>query len=135
MIASMKIYAVYLKPGEPDMTKRLRFVAENFSIAAFVAPMLWALYYRVYWLIAGLAAWYVFSNRMLESGEISQFSFWVLQVAVNLLLSFSSGDIVGATLKRRGYDYVGTVTGRNMLESQRRYLDRHLPKLEMLFSA
>lgn len=115
----MKLYRVYSK-GEIATAK---FVPEGFSFLGFLLTPLWALYHRLWWLF--LVA------LVLEAvirGTVGSESHWypVLQVGWAVLAGAFAYDWLGWHVKRKGWEMVDVVSGRSLVEAQRRYYDRAL---------
>ncbi len=125
LFQQMKLYSVYAKPDEPDGIEQAIFVAEGFSLAAFILGPFWALYHRIWWLAIVSAA--------VKTYYIMGLTQWFLQPALllpidlgwMLLLGFCAHDWQGGNLKRRGYELVDVVSGSHYVAAQQRFYDRY----------
>ncbi len=132
----MRVYTVHEAKDPPsdrvERAEALRFVRDGFSWAAAIFAPLWLLM-RGFWLallayivvIAALA----FGLRALGvSDEVSSLVF----LALHILIGFEADTIERWTLRRRGWEMIGTVAGRDVVECERRFFDSWLPDQPML---
>jgi hypothetical protein len=117
--------------GPEDIEERagkLVFVKEGLSFWALIAPALWLLVNRVWW---GLLAYVVLSVAMVAGlmalGAGEQAMFWG-GFALNLIFAYEARDLYRGSLERRGFGLIGVVSGRNLEECERRFLQEWLPE-------
>lgn len=132
----MRVYTVH-EPADPpadriDRAEALRFVREGFSWMAFLFAPLWMIV-RGLWLallvyIVGIVALGLLARALGLSDEIRT----VLFLAVHVLIGFEADQIERWTLRRRGWTMIGSITGENALDCERRFLDAWLPDQPML---
>ncbi len=128
----MQTYTVYERrvPSE-DVEERvgdLVFVKEGFAFWALVAPPIWLLVHRLWrdlLVYIVLAAALIFALTQLGGGE--ELTSWAMFV-LNLIFAFEARDLYRGSLERRGYDLKSVVSGRNLEESERRFLMEWLPE-------
>jgi hypothetical protein len=106
--------------------ERLEFVREGFSLlTAYLAPF-WLLANRLWLVFAGylgvvgllgLAAWL---------GIIGQNGLSLGVMALHLVIGYEADQLKRWNLDRQGWTELGTVTGRNREECERRFLDAWL---------
>jgi hypothetical protein len=126
----MVTYLVHLpvesRPGSADGLDRMVLVKDRFHWLAFVLPLLWALYHRLWLaflvlLAAGVALGA--AGSLLGLPE-------VVTIALETLLALATGvfaaELMSRKLERRGLPLVSVVTGRNEDEATRRFTDRWL---------
>jgi hypothetical protein len=124
------IFTVHEPPNGPanrlDSAERLVFVKDGFSWLAAAVPPLWLLWKRM-WLefaiyagATGLLVW------LLTTAGATNISNAIL-IIVQIVFGFEAGALYSAALERRGWRLVGTVTGRNREDCERRFLEVWLP--------
>jgi len=124
------IFTVHEPPNGPasrlDSAERLVFVKDGFSWLAAAVPPLWLLWKRM-WLefaiyagATGLLVW------LLTTAGPTNISNAILTI-VQIVFGFEAGALYSAALERRGWRLVGTVTGRNREDCERRFLEVWLP--------
>jgi len=126
----MVIYSVLEPPDAPadrlESAEELVFVRDGFSFYAAALPPVWMLVKRmwlelaIYMGAAGLIAWAASSAGQTELGN-------AILLAVQIIFGFESGALHSASLERRGWRPVGTVSGRNREDCERRFLEVWLP--------
>ncbi len=123
----MIVFTVHEPPDAPvdrvDRADVLKFIGDRFSpTAAGFAPF-WLLANRI-WLgfAMYLAACAVIALAVLAFGLGPR---WVplLLGALNLIVGFEAASLQRMTLERRGWRTLGTVSGRNVEECERRFLE------------
>lgn len=128
----MQTYTVHEPSvGPEDIEERagkLVFVKEGLSLWALIAPALWLLFNRVWW---GLLAYVVLTGSLVAAltsiGAGEQIIAWG-GLALNLIFAFEARDLYRGALERRGYALIGVVSGRNLEECERRFLQEWLPE-------
>lgn len=136
--ASVQVYTVHEPPvpaaDRIDRAAELVFVKDGFSWGA-------ALFSPIYFLVKGhwlglaaytLAATVLFSLvGVFELGEV-----WAGLVlpALNIFIGFESPSLERASLHWRGWREIGTVTGRNAHECERRFFEDWLERQPVISS-
>jgi Protein of unknown function (DUF2628) len=115
--------------GPADRFERgeaLVFVRDGFSLTAAVLTPFWMIANGLWLaLLAYLAVLVGIELAVWLLGIGQQAGSWIL-VALHLLVGFESDEIRRWTLARRGYDLVGSVSGRNLDECERRFVEAWL---------
>jgi hypothetical protein len=132
---SVAVYAVY-EPPEPradrlDRAESLAFVKEGFSWPAALFAPLWLLVKRLW--VAFVA--YVVAVSALGFGlaalDTEHWTGFAL-IAVHVLIGFEADTLRRRKLERRGWRLVGTVTGPNLVDCERRFFEDWLPRQPVL---
>jgi hypothetical protein len=124
------IYTVHEPPNGPanrlESAERLVFVKDGFSWLAAAVPPLWLLFKRMWLELAiyaggtGLMVWALTAMGATNTSN-------ALLLIVQIIFGFEAGALYSASLERRGWRLVGTVTGRNSEDCERRFLEAWLP--------
>jgi len=126
------VYSVYEPPTQaPDIAgraERLAFVKEGFSWVAFLVPILWLLYYRMWVEFILLALIYVALQLAFGSGDQGQAVVGWASLAIGVLFGFEANDLRAASLERRGYRLVGVASGRGRTDAERSFFGAWLPQ-------
>jgi hypothetical protein len=109
-----------------ESAEQLVFVKDGYTLLAALVPPLWLLWKRM-WLefavyagATGLLVW------LLTSAGATNVSNALLLI-IQIVFGFEAGALYSASLERRGWRYVGTVSGRNAEDAERRFLEAWLP--------
>lgn len=109
-----------------ESAEQLLFVKDGFSWFAAFLPAVWLLWKRM-WLElvlfvagAGLIVWAFTAAGASDAGN-------AIVLIAQIILGFEAGTLYGAALERRGYKFVGTVSGRSAEDCERRFLEVWLP--------
>jgi hypothetical protein len=123
-------FDVYEPPNAPgnrlESAEQLVFVRDGFHWFAAGLPAFWLLVKRM-WLEfivfvggAGLLVWAFTAAGAPNVGS-------AILIIAQIVLGFEAGTLYGASLERRGYRFVGTVSGRSAEDCERRMLEVWLP--------
>jgi hypothetical protein len=127
----MLTFTVHEPPHPPadriDRAESLVFVKDGFSwIAALFSPI-WLLVHRLWWPLLG----YVVLSGLFELvrwGAIVDPGWVMLAViALHLVIGFEADTLRRWALDRRGWQMLGSVSGRNAAECERRFYEGWLP--------
>ena len=127
----MLTFTVHESPSPPadriDRAEGLVFVPDGFSwSAAFLAP-LWMLAHRLWLPLLGYVVLAALVELVRESGAVAYGWTTIAAVALNLLVGFEADTLRRWSLARRGWVTLGSVSGRNRQECERRFFDMWLP--------
>lgn len=102
---------------------RVTFVREGFAILALVFPMIWLLFHRM-WLVlfAFILVAAIVNVGFVALGMSETIAGWAT-LAITLLFALNANDLRRWTLERRGFQFVGVVSGRNRDECEIRFFD------------
>jgi Protein of unknown function (DUF2628) len=125
------VFNIYEPPNPTrdriDRAGELVFVKDGFSWLAAILPVIWFLV-KGLWLellvFLGIVA--VLSWGIDAMGELGGLSGAVLLI-VQIVLGFEAGTLQSAALERRGWSFVGTVTGHNQDDCERRFFETWQP--------
>ncbi|MEO1206870.1 MAG: DUF2628 domain-containing protein [Pseudomonadota bacterium] len=115
-----------------DRAETLVFVKDGFNFAAALFTPIWFLFNRMW--LAALIYVVGIMGISLAMAALGATNAWVMlvQVAINILIGFEADSIKRWTLERKGWTPVGTVTGRNSTECERRFFEDWLPRQDVL---
>jgi Protein of unknown function (DUF2628) len=126
----MIVYTVH-EPSNPpadriDRAAELKFVRDGFSLMAALLGPIWMIVHGL-WLV--LIVYLLVATAVGAAGVAGLGGGWalVLGAALNLIVGFEWSSLRRWTLERRGWRTVGTVTGRNTAECERRFFESWLP--------
>lgn len=125
----MTLYTAHLPDHAAAGETRLMhavFVKDGFHWLALVFPVFWLLFNRVWWgLLAYFGAVFVLALVGRAAG-MPDAAVVAADVLIGLFLGVVAHDVKGWQLRRRGYSRVEVVTGRDLMEAERRFFDRAL---------
>jgi len=124
------VYSVYEPPSQaPDLAERaerLAFVKEGFSWIAFLVPLLWLIYYRMWVEFLLLALVYMALQLAFGTEAQGQALVGWVSLAIGVLFAFEANDLRAASLERRGYRLVGVASGRDRTDAERSFFSTWL---------
>lgn len=129
--ARVEVYTVHEPPEPPadriDRAERLEFVRDGFSWAAALFGPLWLAAKRE-WLGLGL---YLAAAALLSLAvsSLGGAELWAVlaNIGLALFLGFEASTLRRFSLERQHWTEIGTVTGRNLAECERRFFETWLP--------
>ena len=110
-----------------ERATRLVFVKEGFAWLGFLVPLIWLLYNRLWREVLILIVIFAASMALVSyAGGNTTASGWVM-LLINIVFGFEARNIFRRALARKGYEVIGVVTGRDLEDSERRFLSEWLP--------
>ncbi len=128
----MVVFTVYEPPSVArdriDRAGKLVFIKDGFSWLAAILPVVWFLV-KGLWLELGLflAGGALLTWGMEASSGTSELS-GVALLIVQIIIGFEAGLIQATALERRGWRHVGTVTGHDQDQAERRFFETWQPQ-------
>jgi hypothetical protein len=127
----MLVFTVHEPPSPPAergaRAESLVFVKDGFTWAAAVFAPFWLLLNRLWWPLIGYVVILASLNLAQRGIGLDQRWAGLVLTALHLLIGFEAGALRRAQLERRGWRMLGSVTGRNLGECERRFFDTWLP--------
>jgi Protein of unknown function (DUF2628) len=109
-----------------DRAEQLTFVKDGFALGAFLLGPIWLLAHKL-WLAAGLYA--VVLVGLLSANMwfgLPNLTTILLLVGVHLVIGFEADSIERASLESNGWSDLGSVSGTNALDCERRFFETWL---------
>lgn len=134
----MIVYTIHEPPNPPvdrlDRAAEFTFVRDGFSLLAALLGPVWMLVHGLWLVLFGYLVVATAIGAIAIAGVGAGWAM-VLVVALNVIVGFEWSSLRRWTLERRGWRSVGTVTGRNAAECERRFFESWLPGEPFLDSA
>lgn len=120
----MAIWTVHEPPkarNEIERADRVVFVKDAASLAAFLLPLIWMLYRRMWLVLALYLAAAVLLNAAVAALSASDATMTLANLALSVLVAMESASLRRWTLGRRGFRQVAVVSAPTLEEAERRY--------------
>ncbi|MEP3437591.1 MAG: DUF2628 domain-containing protein [Hoeflea sp.] len=104
----MTAYLVLARPGAPTPDERCVVIADRFAVLAFIAPVIWLLFNRL-WLEAFAAALVTVAASMLASVPGQMVPALAIGLALQLITALEGRNWRASALQRRGWRLVDVV--------------------------
>jgi len=121
----MKIYTAHIRRHGLDPERDFVLVPEGFTLLGFLLTGLWTIYHRL-WLativivaIHGVIAWTLVNLGGNPATGL------IADLAIALLVGLFGNDIRRRKLERQGFVEEGVVSGQDLRDAERRFLDDH----------
>ena len=123
----MKVYTVHYRQEASGSLIGLGedaiLVKEGFSWPAFLVPLIWLAYKRM-WIVLAFYVAAAAGLTLLEQGEVvAESALFVGNLALNLILGLEGNDIYRWSLQRRRYREHAVVVGQNLVSAEQRYFE------------
>jgi hypothetical protein len=126
----MRIYTVHELKGAPADGEGLVFVHEGFSWPAFLVPLVWLVYRRL-WLALLL---YFLANVALVGAAalagLGETGLPILALTIQYVFACEANDVRRWTLSLKGYREIGLASGRTLVEAEREFFRSWRPSPE-----
>ncbi len=127
----MLTFTVHEPPHPPadrvDRAESLVFVKDGFAWLAALFSPIWLLVHRLWWPLLG----YIVFSGLLEllrwSGYVDSDWITLAMIGAHLLIGFEADTLRRWSLDRNGWHTLGSVSGRNLAECERRFYEGWLP--------
>ncbi len=128
----MALYSVYVRPPssvrEARNHEKIRLIKPGFSWLAFLFPVIWLLFNRVWrWFLVILAIEIALAVGIAQFG-LPDWSLLLAGLVVMLFVGISGRDWLGAALERRGFKMMANVGGEDEDEAYAAYVRRPKPR-------
>jgi hypothetical protein len=126
------VYSVYEPARDDDdvaaRAEKIAFVKDGFSWPAFLVPVLWLLYQRM-WIELAVFLVVIGGLQWALGGSVQglELAGWIT-LAITVLFGFEANDLRGAMLQRRGFRFSGVVSGRDRTQAERSFFTAWLPE-------
>lgn len=101
----------------------LVFVKDGFVMPAFIGAPVWLVGEKLWWPLAAYVASIGAIVGIVYVFDLPPVIAVLGLIAVHLVVAFEAGDLQRAGLEGDGYVTLGTVTGRDVLDCERRFFD------------
>ena len=126
----MITYTVHERDSDlTDISKRaesILFVKEGFAWMAFLFPLLWLIYHRMWIVLAGFVAILALLEVGVVSLELAEEIAVVTTFAMSGLFALQANDLRRWSLARRSYQFVELVSGRDRGECEQKFFTQWL---------
>jgi hypothetical protein len=127
----MLTFTVHEPPNPPadrvDRAESLVFIKDGFSwIAALFTP-LWLIANRLWWPLLGFVVLSGGFEAVKRFAGADQRWVGLAVLALNLMVGFEADTLKRWVLERRGWQMLGSVTGKTAAECERRFFETWLP--------
>lgn len=127
----MQTYTIYERyPASEDIEQRaseLVFVKEGFSIFAFLVPLIWLLFNRMWWEAGAFFGFVVILDGVLTLLGVGPEINAAVSLLINVIFAFEARNLHRYALERKGYSMIAIASGRNLDEAEQRFFTEWLP--------
>jgi hypothetical protein len=128
-VTTYSVYEPTRGAAQPALrAEKVAFVKDGFSWPAFLVPLVWLIYQRM-WIelvilvvLLGLVQWAIGTEEHAKA-----LLTWA-SLAVSVLFGFVANDLRGFALERRGYRFAGSTSGRNREDAELAFFRAWLPE-------
>jgi hypothetical protein len=132
----MQSFTVHEPPDPPsdrvDRAERLVFVKEGFVWSAALFTPLWLLVHRLWWALLGYVGVVAAIQIVGYVGGIPQGWLALMGSAVGILFGFEAASLRQWALEQRGWQSLGSVSGKTLEECERRFFEDWLPSQPLI---
>lgn len=132
----MALYSVYVRNNSDRLApEKVRLIKPGFSWLAFLFPILWLLFHRIWrWFLVILALEIGVAVLARQIG-LPDWSLFLASLVIMLYIGISARDWLGAALERRGFKLMATVSGDNEDEAFAAFVRREKPRMTTIADA
>lgn len=122
----MPSYTIYEKPGLPvdEAIESAVLVKNHFSVLAFILPALWMLVKRLWWVL--LIYIVVLIPVSLVEVMLPVWASMLLTLLMSLWISLEAPNLIGWSLRRKGYVEVASLYAEDRDHCEHRYIEARL---------
>jgi hypothetical protein len=135
----MLTFTVHESPNPPsdriDRAEGLVLVRDGFSWSAALFAPLWMVAHRLWLPLLGYVVVAALIELVREAGIAASDWATIAALALNVLVGFEADTLRRWSLARRGWVTLGSVSGRNREDCERRFFDMWLPSQPVLAPA
>ena len=129
-LGRMQTYTVHESPSHPtdriDRAETLTFVKDGFSLQAAILGPLWMMAHQLWLGVLGYVAVVVAILVANEWLGLPSSAAVLALAGLHLVIGFESDSIARAGLEQKGWTSIGSVSGANALDCERRFFETWL---------
>jgi hypothetical protein len=123
---NVKIYTVHVRGDDRGVHHKPVFVKEGFNFLAFVVPLPYALYKRLWMPALAMLAFNVLLVFMMRHQVLGAPSISALDLGFRIIVGFQANDWVRVYLQKAGYILSDISAADSLLRAEQRYFERYL---------
>lgn len=127
-------YTVHEKPdpesAPAERAEGLVFVRDGFNWWAFLIAPIWMLAHRMWLVFLGYVAVSAALGGLIFAFDLGMSWAMLANMALNLIVAFEADSLRRWTLEQKGWRMIGTVSGANTRECERRFFERWLAGID-----
>ena len=132
----MQTFTVHEQPNPPsdriDRAEALVFIRDGFSWAAAIFTPIWLLLHRLWWALLAYVGIIAVLQVLSNLATVDQRWLSLAGLGVGLLFGFESDNLRRWSLARRGWEMVGSVSGRTLEDCERQFFEGWLHTQPMI---
>jgi hypothetical protein len=136
--SALQTYTIYERyPASEDIEQRaseLVFVKEGFAILAFLVPLIWLLFNRMWWEAGAFFAFVVIFDGVLTLLGVGPEINAAVSLLINVVFAFEARNLRRYALERKGYSMIAIASGHNLDEVEQRFFTEWLPSAKFNYS-
>jgi Protein of unknown function (DUF2628) len=125
----MADYLILTRPGADRFDSRALFIKDAFSFAAFLLPLPWLLWHRLWWHAAALFA---FDLALVAFGnsDAADLTIALIGLAANLLMGLEGRAMLARHLERKGWTLQAALSAEMLNDAEALYYgNRIMPQI------
>lgn len=123
MFGKPRLYSVYLKPADMNLPEKSVFIQDGFSFSAFFLNIIWAIYHKA-WLLVGIAlAFSIILEVLRQHFGMSEAAITIMNLGFYIWFGLEANSIREYSLEKAGYNLIDIVSGKNIDEAQKKFVD------------
>ncbi len=119
----MRLYSVHLRHNGRHADRDLVLVKEGFSWPAALFTVFWALAHRMWWVAMGVFALFTLVGAVLVWLGVGETADGLITIALMVGVGMVGNDLRRWSLSRADFLEVAMVSGKNVEDATRRFLD------------
>ena len=121
----MKLFSIYIKKSEANITEDLLGVKSNFSYLAFFFNIIWFLQHKMWRESLVFLLVNVLLILIFQKGFFGSFDFLIIELGLWSIIGLNAGYWYEKYLVKNNYQFAGNVFGKNEDEAKLRFISNY----------
>ena len=120
----MKTYKIFLKRSKDGIIEDLQLIYKGFNVLAFLLQIFYLFYHKLFVQARATTITLILIAVFSKLLNISIYTFIIIEILICIYVGFKYHDWKSRNLVMRGYEFLGTISGKNQKQAKLDFLEK-----------